>query len=199
MKLRNKLAIITSAATLAFVGAGFAAWTFTTTVDDSANATAKVTCGIEATGLKVYNGANEIDNLYVIFDAPTVAAGNRKAGAGIFYSAAANGSEPITTLRLVGEISHIANDLHYGDTAEQVEFTVDEDNQMPAAQVNFTAGSIASATQPVVAGTNEYEATYTLPALDYVAAPTSMAELGAFKDAVNGATIALDFTFGIAA
>ena len=201
MKLRNKIAAITAAAMLAFTGVGFAAWSFTKTVDDSAVATSKVTCGIEANNLKVYNGASEIENIYVVFDAPTSASTNRRAGEGIFYcSDIANpATTKITTLKLVGQIDHIQNDLHYKDTAEKVEFKVTETNGLPAAYVSFVAGSIADSVQDVAVNDNEYEAVYTLPALDYVSAPESLAELTTFHANVSGTTISLAFTFGIKA
>ena len=201
MKLRNKIAAITAAAMLAFTGVGFAAWTFTKTVEDSVTATSKVTCGIEANNLKVYNGDTEIENIYVVFDAPTKADDSRKAGEGIFYCTdlASPSTTKITTLKLVGQIDHIENDLHYGDVVEQVEFKVAETNNIPVEQVSFSAGSIADSIQDVVVNDNEYEAIYTLPTLDYVAAPTTLAELTAFDAAVSGKTISLVFTFGIKA
>ena len=203
MKLRNKIAAITAAAMLAFTGVGFAAWTFTKTVEDSVTATSKVTCGIEANNLKVYNGDTEIENIYVVFDAPTTATGDRKAGEGIFYCtdlASPSATKIKTkTLKLVGQIDHIENDLHYNDAVEKVEFKVTETNSIPAAQVSFSAGSIADSVQDVVVDDNEYEAIYTLPTLDYVAAPTTLAELTAFDTAVSGTTISLVFTFGIKA
>ena len=201
MKLRNKIAAITAAAMLAFTGVGFAAWTFTKTVEDSVTATSKVTCGIEANNLKVYNGNTEIENIYVVFDAPTTADGDRKAGEGIFYCTdlANPSTTKITTLKLVGQIDHIENDLHYNDAVEKVEFKVTETNSIPAAQVSFNAGSIADSVQDIVVNDNEYETIYTLPTLDYVAAPTTLAELTAFDAAVSGKTISLVFTFGIKA
>lgn len=201
MKLRNKIAAITAAAMLAFTGVGFAAWTFTKTVEDSVTSTSKVTCGIEANNLKVYNGDTEIENIYVVFDAPTNATGDRKAGEGIFYCTdlASPSTTKITTLKLVGQIDHLENDLHYGDVVEQVEFKVAETNNIPAEQVSFNAGSIADSVQDVVVDDNEYKAIYTLPTLDYVAAPTTLAELTAFDTAVSGKTISLVFTFGIKA
>ena len=201
MKLRNKLAAITAAAMLAFTGVGFAAWTFTKTVEDSVTATSKVTCGIEANNLKVYNGDTEIENIYIVFDAPTTATGDRKAGEGIFYCTdlASPSTTKITTLKLVGQIDHIENDLHYGDVVEQVEFKVAETNNIPVEQVSFNAGSIADSVQDVVVDDNEYEAIYTLPTLDYVDAPASLAELTAFDTAVSGKTILLAFTFSIKA
>ena len=201
MKLRNKIAAITAAAMLAFTGVGFAAWTFTKTIEDSVTATSKVTCGIEANNLKVYNSDTEIENIYVVFDAPKTATGDRKAGEGIFYCTdlASPSTTKITTLKLVGQIDHIENDLHYGDVVEQVEFKVAETNNIPVEQVSFNAGSIADSVQDVVVDDNEYEAIYTLPTLDYVAAPTTLAELTAFDAAVSGKTISLAFTFGIKA
>ena len=201
MKLRNKIAAITAAAMLAFTGVGFAAWTFTKTVEDSITATSKVTCGIEANNLNVYNGDTKIENIYVVFDAPTTATGDRKAGEGIFYCTdlASPSTTKITTLKLVGQIDHIENDLHYGDVVEQVEFKVAETNNIPVEQVSFNAGSIADSVQDIVVNDNEYEAIYTLPTLDYVDAPASLDELTAFDAAVSGKTISLVFTFGIKA
>ena len=201
MKLRNKIAAITAAAMLAFTGVGFAAWTFTKTVEDSVTAASKVTCGIEANNLNVYNGDTEIENIYVVFDAPTTATGDRKAGEGIFYCSdiTSPSTTKITTLKLVGQIDHIENDLHYNDVVEKVEFKVAETNNIPVEQVSFNAGSIADSVQDVVVDDNEYEAIYTLPTLDYVAAPTTLAELTAFDTAVSGTTISLVFTFGIKA
>ena len=201
MKLRNKITAITAAAMLAFTGVGFAAWTFTKTVEDSVTSTSKVTCGIEANNLKVYNGDTEIENIYVVFDAPTTATGDRKAGEGIFYCSdiTSPSTTKITTLKLVGQIDHIENDLHYGDVVEQVEFKVAETNNIPVEQVSFSVGSIADSIQDIVVNDNEYEAIYTLPTLDYVAAPTTLAELTAFDTAVSGKTISLVFTFGIKA
>ena len=201
MKLRNKIAAITAASMLAFTGVGFAAWTFTKTVEDSVTAASKVTCGIEANNLNVYNGDTKIENIYVVFDAPTTATGDRKAGEGIFYCTdlASPSTTKITTLKLVGQIDHIENDLHYGDVVEQVEFKVAETNNIPVEQVSFNAGSIADSVQDVVVDDNEYEAIYTLPTLDYVDAPASLDELTAFDAAVSGKTISLAFTFGIKA
>lgn len=201
MKLRNKIAAITAAAMLAFTGVGFAAWTFTKTIEDNTTATSKVTCGIEANNLSVYNGSIEIENIYVVFDAPKTADGNRKAGEGIFYCTdlASPSTTKIAALKLVGQIDHIKNDLHYNDTVEKVEFKVAETNNIPVEQVSFNTGSIADSIQNVVVDDNEYEAIYTLPKLDYVAAPTTLAELTAFDAAVSGKTISLVFTFGIKA
>ena len=206
MKLRNKIAAITAAAMLAFTGVGFAAWTFTKTIEANTTATSKVTCGIEANNLSVYNGSVEnssikIENIYVVFDAPKTADGDRKAGEGIFYCTdiTSPSTTKITTLKLVGQIDHIKNDLHYGDVVEQVESKVAETNNIPVEQVSFSAGSIANSVQDIVVNDNEYEAIYTLPTLDYVAAPTTLAELTAFDTAVSGTTISLVFTFGIKA
>ena len=201
MKLRNKIAAITAADMLAFTGVGFAAWTFTKTIEANTTATSKVTCGIEANNLKVYNGSAKIENIYVVFDAPTTATGDRKAGEGIFYCTdlASPLTTKITTLKLVGQIDHTENDLHYGDAVEQVEFKVAETNNIPVEQVSFSAGSITDSVQDVVVDDNDYKAIYTLPTLDYVDAPTSLDELNAFGAAVSGKTISLVFTFGIKA
>ena len=78
MKLRNKLAAITAAAMLAFTGVGFAAWTFTKTVSDTAPVAGKVTAAIEASGLAVQDGAgHDVTGLYLTSKHLRVAGGMR--------------------------------------------------------------------------------------------------------------------------
>ena len=201
MKLRNKIATITAAAMLAFTGVGFAAWTFTNTVQDSATATGNVTCAIESKEVKVYNGDAEIENIYLVFDAPETAAGDRKAGDGIFYCSDITDAEntKITKLTLKGEITHEQESLHYKDNAEKVLFQVVETNNLPSAHVTFTAGSLVSAEQNIVAGTTLYETDYNLPTYAYVSAPTDVAGVNALYSALNGRTLVLSFSFGIEA
>ena len=202
MKLSNKIALISSVGCLALIGTGFAAWTFTNTVNDSADATAKVTCAIEAEDVKVYNGAAEIESFYIFFDAPTTAAGTRKAGEGIFYASDEAGAKKITSLTLKGTITHEQEDVHYGDGSNKVEFKVTETDQLAATNyVTFAAGSLANDVQNVVSGTDTYEATYTLPTYTYVDAqlPTDVAGVTAMKTAMAGKKLSLAFTFGIQA
>ena len=115
MNLKNKLAVITATAMLAFVGTGFAAWTFTKSVNaDVASITGKVTAAIEAKELKVQDGSgNDVAGLYLICDAP---AGQTDllAGEGIYWStkndttAKAN---KITSLKLIGSVNEDDNDI----------------------------------------------------------------------------------------
>ncbi len=201
MKLSTKIALISGLGSLALVGTGFAAWTFTNTVTDSASGEAKVTCAIGADNVKVYNGSTEIETLYIILDAPTTGTSTRKAGAGIFFSSKADGSDEITELTLKGTIVHNEEHLHFGDDEEKVEFKVTENDQLETTgYVSFTEGSLADDVQDVTDET-VYEATYTLPTYEYVAAniPTTVAEVDAMKTAFTGKTLALNFTFGIQA
>ena len=101
MKLKNKLALITAVAMLAFGGVGYAAWTFTkvenaqiSTIED------KVAVGIELNdGFKLYNAADdaEVTALYLICDAPTAETGIL-AGDGIYWATDAAGANAITNV-----------------------------------------------------------------------------------------------------
>ena len=105
MNLKNKLAVITATAMLAFVGTGFAAWTFTKSVNaDVASITGKVTAAIEAKELKVQDGSgHDVAGLYLICDAPSGQT-DLLPGEGIYWStkndttAKAN---KITSLKLI--------------------------------------------------------------------------------------------------
>ena len=124
MKLRNKIAIISGSAMLAFAGVGFAAWTFTKTTSDSAALEGKVTAAIEASGLEVTDGTNSVEKLYLICDAPAGEEG-LLAGNGIYWATDAEGNNSITELTLVGSVNEDDNDIadidayvgHFASTA----------------------------------------------------------------------------------
>ena len=88
MKLRRSITIITLIAMLAFVGAGFAAWTFTNAVQQGTDSEAapKIVCAIELNDdFELYNAATDtvISTLYLICDAPASGL-NTLAGHGVY-------------------------------------------------------------------------------------------------------------------
>jgi len=198
MKLRQKLAAITAAAMLAFAGIGFASWTFTKSVNDSATVVTEVTAAIEANELKVQDGAgHDVDSLYLICDAPSGEAG-LVAGNGIYWSTENSNdhSKAITTLTLVGSVNEDDNDIldfstytgHFASTA--------------TAAVAGTWVNIAATTaldQDVVStGKNtNVEYVWTLPAPSYAAVPTSVAEVNALQTEVAALSLTFSFTFNV--
>lgn len=200
MKLRNKLAIITSAATLALVGAGFAAWTFTAeTAPVDVSIAGKATAAIEANDLRVTDGAgHDVTNLYIICDAPTGKAGVI-AGDGIYWAKDAEGDEPISTLTLIGSVTEDDNDIadintytgHFaGGALTAINGTYVEVAAASALDVNVVSASKNA----------DVQTTYTLPALSYVEAniPTNVAGVNLLQAEVNAIDVTLSFTFNVA-
>jgi len=196
MKLRNKLAAITAAAMLAFAGIGFASWQFTSTVNETVTGGNEVTCAVEASNLTA-----DHTTLYLICDAPTDPTGNLKAGDGIFWSTAADGSAPVTSLTLTGEFNHNAEDLDY-ECGVSYEFTCTPSGDLAADTDYFTynAGSFASGATGTSTTFADVTAVYTLPTYSYVAAVkayNTVSQVTAMNTALNGKTLTLSFTFGI--
>ena len=197
MKLRNKIAAITAASMLAFAGVGFAAWTFTKSVNDSASIQGKVTAAIEASGLAVQDCAgNDVTGLYIICDAPAGQTG-LVAGQGIYWSTQADGSDTITSLTLVGSVTEDDNDIadintytgHFASTA--------------FSAVNGTYVGIAAAAaldQSVVSADASADVQYvwTLPALSYNTIPSSVAQVNLLQAEVAALSLTFSFTFNVA-
>ena len=196
MKLRNKIAAITAAATVAFIGAGFAAWQFTNQEEASVSGGNLVTCAVEAEGLEA-----NYSTLYLILDAPADPTGALKAGDGIFWSTAADGSAPIASLTLTGSFNHNQEDLDY-EHEVSYQFTCAASGDLAADTDYFTysAGSFASGATGTTSTFANVQAVYTLPTYSYVAAVKAydeVADVTAMNAALNGKTLTLDFAFGI--
>ena len=198
MKLRNKLAAITAAAMLAFAGLGFASWTFTKSVNDSAPVSTEVTAAIEAHELHVQDGAgNEVNNLYLICDAPAGEAGLLD-GHGIYWSTENSNdySKKIESLTLVGSVTEDDNDIadfttytgHFASTATSA---------IAGTWVNIAATTALD--QDVVSADRDDNVTYvwTLPAPSYAAIPTSVAEVNALQTEVSAISLTFSFTFNV--
>ena len=196
MKLRNKIAAITAASMAAFMGVGFAAWEFTNQEQADVSGGNLVTCAVEADGLEA-----NYSTIYLILDAPADPTGDLKAGDGIFWSSAADGSAPITSLTLTGSFNHNQEDLDY-EHEVSYEFTCTPSGDLAADTDYFTysAGSFASGATGTTSTFADVQAVYTLPTYEYVAAVKAyetVAEVTAMNTALNGKSLTLSFTFGI--
>lgn len=198
MKLRIKLFIITLLAMFAFVGVGFAAWTFTKTVDaDDVAATGLATAAIEAHDLVVKNADESavVTQLYIICDAPSGQSG-LVAGQGIYWATDAAGANPITQLVLIGSVTEDDNDI--ADISQYVgTFTGGAITAINGTWVNVAAASALNQDVTSTGKDNAVKYTYTLPALSYADVPESVAEVDALETEVNAISITIEFHFNV--
>ena len=200
MKLRNKLAIISGAATVAFVGVGFAAWGFTKTVDADVDVEPKVTAAIEASNLAVKDGSgNAVSALYLICDAPSGETG-LIAGNGIYWSTEDSNdpSKAITSLTLVGSVNEADHDIaditnydgHFASTATSA---------VTGTYVSIAATTALDQTVTSLGKNDDVEYVWNLPAVAYVSVPTSVAEVTALQAEVAAISLTFEFTFNVSA
>ena len=198
MKLRQKIAAITAAAMLAFAGVGFAAWTFTKSVDaDVNNISGKVTAAIEANELKVQDGnGNDVDELYLICDAPSGQTG-LLAGNGIYWSTENSNdvSKKIESLTLIGSVTEDDNDI--ADIAQYVgHFEMADVAATSGTWVNIAAASLDT-TVTSVGKNDDVEYVWNLPAVSYAQVPTSVAEVNSLETEVNALSLTFSFSFNV--
>lgn len=198
MNLKNKLAIITATAMLAFVGTGFAAWTFTKSVSDGASISAKVTAAIEAKELKVQDvSGNDVTGLYLICDAPEGKEG-LLAGNGIYWSTENSNdvSKKITSLKLIGSVNEADHDIadintykgHFASTATSA---------VSGAYVNIAAADALDATVTSESQNADVQYVWNLPEVSYASVPTSVAEVTALQTEVAAISLTFSFTFNV--
>lgn len=198
MNLKNKLAMITAASLLAFVGVGFASWTFTQQVADNADVAGKVTAAIEADNLRVTDGnGNDIEHIYLICDAPSGETG-LVAGNGIYWSTENSNdySKRITTLTLVGSVNEDDNDIadfstyvgHFASTAT---------GAIDGTYVDIDATSALSQNVTSVSKNANVEYVWTLPTVSYDEVPTDVAEVNALQAEVNAIDLTFAFSFNV--
>ena len=205
MKLRNKLAAIAAAAMLAFTGVGFAAWTFTKSVDADVTVTDKVAVGIELTDdLALHNasGDAQVTALYLICDAP---AGNSNvlAGAGVYWATDAAGANAITNVYLKGTVTK-DNEDGVLDNKATVTIAFEADySALSSTYIDFGAAPAISDVSNVstVNGTEYQSGNFALPSVDYLIVPTSISELTDMNTALatDLASAALSFSAHIKA
>ena len=198
MKLRNKLAAIMVAAMLAFAGVGYAAWTFTKEVSDSATVVGKTTAAIEASGLRVTSGGNDVESLYLICDAPEGETGLND-GNGIYWSTENSNdvSKKITSLTLIGSVNESDEDIldfatyngHFSSTATSA---------ISGSWVNIASTSALDQTVVSASKNANVEYVWTLPAVEYANIPTSVAEVDALQAEVAAISLTFAFKFNVA-
>lgn len=150
MKLRNRITAITLLAILAFVGVGFAAWTFTNEVEQVTDATGtpKIVCAIELNDdFELYNATTNtvISTLYLICDAPASGL-NTLAGHGVYWSSADDATawaNKIDNVYIKGTLNYNAYDI-----AEVASVTVTFATGTNYALANGTYVEFAAATLP---------------------------------------------------
>lgn len=189
MKLRNKMAAITAAAMLAFAGAGYAAWTFTTErTAQEVSVIDKVAVGIELNDdYKLYNAADnaEIATLYLICDAPAGKAGILD-GDGVYWAYDAAGANAVSSVYIKGSLAKDVED-NVKDNITTVTVSFEASHDFESDYITF--GSFAAIADKDVTVANNAEvksANFALPTLAYKDAtlPQSIAELTAMNTAL---------------
>ena len=191
MNLKGKIVIITLVAIVALVGVGFATFTFTNSVNDSAAISGNVAAAIEAKSVEVKNaeGNADVTNLYIICSS--------QAANGIYWSTTADGSNQITQVKLIGSVNEDDNDF-----VDFTEYTGTFTSSVTGAPESTTWINIASFTtlNEDVASTSKnapVEYYYTLPALTYKDVPENVTEVNALETEVNAISITITFTFSV--
>lgn len=179
MKLRNKIAAITGAATLAFAGAGFAAWVFNKDVTEASTANVVVTTESEE-GTLVINTSS----LYIILDQ-----------AEIYYASDAAGSSRVTAL--AATYTAVAD----GNLGENMSVTFSLAFSGAVTEWStYVSGLADPAAQTIATVNGANNISFTLPALSYTASkPSTESEYDTMKAALDGKTLTLTVTANAAA
>ena len=184
MKLRNKLSIITVASMLAFMGTGFAAWTFNNSVAQDSEASAYVTSAINAKDVTLSGNTT----VYLVLDQ-----------AKPYWSTAVNnGSKPVELAN--GKITVTPDyDLQNQNDGASWTYTltsaIDVDADI-ANYVNVTGFDTVAKTGTITAAGGESIAAvdYALPSLSYTAnKPDNYADYQTMLSAVDGDVITFTF------
>ena len=179
MKLRNKIAAITGAATLAFAGAGFAAWVFNKDVQQTSTANVVVTSESEQGSLTI-----QTTSLYIILDQ-----------AGIYYASDAEGENAITAV----QATYTA--VAAGNLGENMNVTFSLAFSGAVADWSTYVDGLADPADQTIETVNGANAiSFTLPALSYTSAkPSTESEYDAMQNALSGAQLTLTITANAAA
>ena len=184
MKLKNKLSIITIASMLAFVGTGYAAWTFNNSVAQESEASAYVTSAINAKDVALSGNTT----VYLVLDQ-----------AKPYWSTAVDtGSKPVELAN--GKIT-VTPSYDLTDQNDGASWTYTLTSAIDVASdianyVNVTGFDTVAKTGTITAAGDEGIAAvdYNLPALSYTAnKPTTYADYLTMLDAVDGDVITFTF------
>ena len=196
MKLKSKITLITLATIIALVGVGYASWTFTNQVSDTAAINGTVTAAIEASNLRVEDGSgNEVTALYLICDAPSGQAG-LVAGNGIYWATDAAGENAITTLTLIGIVNEADNDRVDFTTYTGV-FGSTATAAYSGTYVNIAATTALDEEEESANKNANVSTTFTLPAVSYKAVPGNVTQVEALQAEVAALTLTFSFTFNV--
>ena len=184
MTLKNKIAAITAASMVAFVGIGFAAWTFNNSVAQEAEESAYATSAIEAKNVTL-SGNTEV---YLVLDQEKP-----------YWSVAVNtGAKPVELAN--GKITVTPDyDLQDQNDGASWTWTLTSSITVDAAiatYVNVTSFDVTDKTGTITAAGDEGIAAvdYNLPALAYTASkPASYTEYQTMLSAVSTAHITFSF------
>ena len=184
MKLKNKMAVITAASMVAFLGVGFAAWTFNNSVAQDQEAGAYATSAISAKNVELSGDTT----VYLVLDQEKP-----------YWSAAIdNGSKPVELAD--GKIT-VSPDYDLQDQNDGASWTytltsaISVDSDI-ANYVNVTGFDTVAKTGTITAAGDEGidPVDYDLPALAYTAnKPSNYAEYQAMLAAVSGKTVTFTF------
>lgn len=179
MSLRSKLAIITTALVLLFVGVGFAAWTFNKDVNTSTAGLVAITTESEQGTLTVTTAS-----LYIILDQ-----------AEIYYATDAAGNNKITAV----EANY--NAVAAGNLGENMSVTFSlAFSGTDSTWTNYISGLTAPANQTETVVNGDNAISFTLPTLTYTAnKPSTESEYDAMVTALTGKSLTLTITADAAA
>ena len=185
MKLKNKLSIITIASMLAFVGTGFAAWTFNNNTAKEAEFGTYVTSAINAKDVEL-SGNTEV---YLVLDQDKP----------YWSTAVDNGSKPVELVDgkiTVAPSYDLTNQNDGASWTYTLTSAIDVDSAIET-YVDITGFDAGSKTGTVTAdgGLNQIASVdFDLPALAYTSAkPSTYAEYETMLSAVNGKVITFTF------
>ena len=194
MNLKGKIVIITLVAIVALVGVGFATFTFTNSVNDSAAISGNVAAAIEAQSVQVKNadGTEDVTNLYIICAS--------QAEDGIYWSTTNDSTaaaHKITQLRLVGSVNEDDNDIvdftkYTGTFTSSITGVPDSTTWINIASFTTLNVDVESTSKNADVVYN-----YTLPALSYKAVPGNVTQVNALETEVNAISITIQFTFTV--
>jgi hypothetical protein len=185
MKLRNKLAIISATSMLAFVGIGYAAWTFNNSVEQEQEVGTYVTSAISANNVALSGNTT----VYLVLDQEKP----------YWSTAVNNGSKPVELAN--GKITvtpsyELQNQNDGASWTYTLTSAMDVDSDI-ATYVNVGAFDETDKTGTVLAngGLNQISAVdYDLPTLAYTAnKPTTYAGYQSMLSAVDGKVITFTF------
>lgn len=185
MKLRNKLAVITASAMLAFAGVGFGAWVFGNTATEQASATGAVTAAVDLTGLTADKASFKL-----VLDQPSKS--YNLNGQGLHWED--NEGNALTSITLTPAITFRSG---YDTPTYEYSFTPTFASTGLDSYVSFTNVDQTERTGTFTQASGLAAFSYTLPTVGYASEPASLVEYDAMVTAVGTSTISFSFTLNI--